>query len=78
MCVLNVKVPDNVSSIIDVDYAKKSIALQMYKDRKASLGVCADVAGMAEEPFIKLLGENGVSIFRFNDFDEVLEDMKNA
>lgn len=42
------------------------------------MGYCAEIAGMAEEDFIYLLGENHISIFRYEDEDGLLRDIENA
>lgn len=34
--------------------------------------------GLSEEEFISCLGRNHVSIFRFDDKEEFLEELKNA
>jgi hypothetical protein len=33
---------------------------------------------MTKESFIRYLGENGISIFQFDDEQEFMEEMKNA
>ena len=43
-----------------------------------SLGRCADIAGMPKEDFVRFLGENGVSVFRFDDEAEFAEELANA
>lgn len=61
-----------------LSFAKRAIALDFYTQNGVSVGYCAQIAGMTEEDFIKYLGENRVSIFRFDDEAEYLEEMKNA
>ena len=61
--------------------AKKAIALKFYVDEKLSLGQAAELAGLSEFGFIMYLGENNVSIFRFESDDykaELLDDLNNA
>ena len=61
--------------------AKKAIALKFYIDEKLSLGQAAELAGLGELEFLKFLGENKVSVFRFKGDDlktELLNDLKNA
>lgn len=60
------------------DYMKKMIALDLYKNKKVSLGYCARVAEMTKEEFLQYLGMNGVSIFSFASEDEFLEELENA
>ncbi len=43
-----------------------------------SIGYCAQIAGMPEEDFIKYLGKNHVSIFKYDDISEFIEEMDNA
>lgn len=57
---------------------KKTAAVKYYKEKKLSIGQCALLADMNEEEFIKYLGENKISIFNFEDEDELLGDIKNA
>ena len=61
--------------------AKKAIALKFYVDEKLSLGQAAELAGFSEFEFIKYLGDNKVSIFRYesDNYDEELQnDIVNA
>lgn len=57
---------------------KRTIAVKYYKDRKLSLGQCAELAEMSKEKFIKLLSSYEISIFNFENDEELLEDIKNA
>jgi predicted HTH domain antitoxin len=57
---------------------KKTIAVKYYKEKKLSLGQCAELAEMAEEAFINYLSSQQISIFNFESEDELLEDLKNA
>ena len=58
--------------------AGKAVALQYYTRNRVSLGYCATIAGVDKETFIRRLGENNISIFRFDDRDEFQEEMLNA
>lgn len=60
------------------DYAKKVSAIDLYKNKKLSLGYCSSVADMSKEDFIHYLSNNGVSIFSFEDEKEFLEELDNA
>ena len=53
-------------------------ALDLYKNKKVSLGYCASVAGMTKEEFVQYLGVNGVSTFSFASENEFLEELANA
>ncbi len=59
-------------------FAKKYTALSYYVHQGVSLGYAAQIADMDKESFIKFLGENGVSIFRFDNEKEFLEELANA
>jgi predicted HTH domain antitoxin len=54
------------------------VALDLYKDKKVSLGYCASVADMTKEEFIQFLSMNGISIFSFESEDEFMEELTNA
>lgn len=84
MCVVSFDVPEEV--ILDLhesrneftDYIKTTIAVDLYKNKKVSLGYCAEIAGMTKEEFIQQLGKNGVSIFGFESNEEFMEGLANA
>lgn len=57
---------------------KRTAAVRYFKEKKLSIGQCALLSEMSEENFIKYLSKQGVSIFSFEDDDEILEDIKNA
>ena len=84
MCELAILIPDAVmydtrmTREETLAFAKRAIALGYYTQSGVSIGYCAQIAGMTEEDFIKYLGENGVSIFRFDDEAEFVEEMNNA
>ena len=52
-----------INEISFSNYAKRFLALDLYKNKNISLGYCAELAEMPEEDFIKFLGSNKVSIF---------------
>ncbi len=56
------------------EYMKRMLALDLYKNKKVSLGYCASVAEMTKEEFVQYLGMNGVSIFSFASENEFLEE----
>ena len=84
MCVVSINVPEEI--LLDLhedkkdfaDYMKKMLALDLYKNKKISLGYCASVAEMTKEEFIQYLGTNGVSVFSFDSESEFLEELVNA
>lgn len=84
MCKLMLDVPEEI--FIDLHeseeefmkYVKRTIALDLYKNKKVSLGYCASVADMSKEDFIKFLGVNEVSLFLFSSDEEFLEELVNA
>lgn len=84
MCVVSINIPEEI--LLDLhedkkdfaDYMKKMLALDLYKNKKISLGYCASVAEMTEEDFVQYLGANGISIFSFVSENEFLEELANA
>jgi predicted HTH domain antitoxin len=60
------------------EYVNRVVALDLYKNKKVSLGYCSQVANMPKEDFIYYLGQNGVSIFSVEDEKEFLEELDNA
>jgi predicted HTH domain antitoxin len=71
MSVVSINVPEEIFIDLHEDkddfteYMKKTVALDLYKNKKVSLGYCASVAGMTKEEFVQYLAENGISIFSF-------------
>ena len=61
-----------------LNFAKEAVALHYYTKKGVSLGYCAQIACMTKGSFIRVLAENGVSIFRFDSKDELADDVKNA
>ena len=84
MCQVAVQIPEAVlydthmTTVQVNDYARKLIALDYYTRHHVSIGYCSQIAEMPEEDFIRFLGQNGISIFQFNDKEEFLEEMRNA
>lgn len=84
MCVVALNVPEEV--ILDLresktdftNYVKTMVAVDLYKNKKVSLGYCAEIAEMSKEEFITYLGKNGVSIFGFDSSEEFMEELANA
>ena len=61
-----------------LQFVRKFTALSYYVYRGVSLGHAAQIADMDKESFIKFLSENKVSIFRFDDKKEFLQELNNA
>ena len=84
MCVVSINVPDEIllnlheSENDFASYMKCMIAVDLYKNKKVSLGYCASMADMSKEDFIKYLGQNEISIFSFESEKEFLEELANA
>lgn len=84
MCVITINVPEEILLEIHEDkdgfteYTKKILALDLYENRKVSLGYCASVAEMTKEEFMQYLDMNGLSVFSFSSKKESLEDLENA
>ena len=84
MCVVSINIPEEI--LLDLhedqkdfaDYMKKMLALDLYKNKKVSLGYCASVAEMTKEEFVQYLGKNDVSVFSFVSENEFLEELANA
>jgi predicted HTH domain antitoxin len=84
MSVVSIDVPQEVlldlheDKDVFTEYMKKVVALDLYKNKKVSLGYCASVADMTKEEFVQYLSLNGISIFSFESEDEFLEELANA
>lgn len=63
---------------VDTSTDPAEFAAECYRRHAASVGRCAQMAGMSEEDFILYLGESGLSLFQYNDEQEFLEDLENA
>ena len=61
-----------------LDFARKAVALEYYRQKGLSLGYCSEIAGMDKESFIRFLSENGISIFRYDNKSELQEEVFNA
>ena len=62
----------------DDSFLKQTLALHYYIKCHISLGYCAEIAGMTKEDFMKFLGKNGISIFNYENKDELMEELSNA
>lgn len=57
---------------------KKTVAVKYYKEEKLSLGQCAELAELSKNDFIQLLSTYKISIFNFENDEELLGDIENA
>lgn len=57
---------------------KETVAVKYYKEKKLSLGQCSKLAEMTKEQFIELLSTYNISIYSFENVEELSEDIKNA
>lgn len=84
MCQVAVNIPEAVlydtrmSQEEAGKFARRAVALGYYAQSGVSIGYCAQIAEMTEEEFIRYLGENHISIFKFDNQEEFLEEMENA
>ncbi len=56
---------------------KMIIASKLFEEGKLSSGQASEIVGISKRAFIELVGKYGVYIFGY-DFDELLNDIKNA
>ena len=84
MCNIAVQIPEEVvydtkMNITETqNFIKQQVALGYYVSQGVSIGYCAQIAGMAKEDFIKFLGMNNISIFKYDDENEFFEELNNA
>lgn len=84
MCQIALDIPSEILYDIRMteedaaSFVRRLVALNFYSEHKISLGYCAQIADMDIKAFIRYLGENGISIFRFDNEAEFFEEMKNA
>lgn len=84
MCQVAINIPNEVLFDTKMSqeeanrFARCAVALGYYTQNGVSIGYCAQIAGMSEEEFIKYLGRNQVSVFRFDNEEEFLEELRNA
>lgn len=60
------------------NYVRKLLAVDYFKNYGISLGYCAQIAGMHKEDFMRYLFQKGVSVFRFDDEEEFLDELRNG
>lgn len=84
MCQIAFSIPDEVLFDTKMNreqanqFARRAVALGYYTQSGVSIGYCSEIAGLTEEEFIKYLGQNHISIFRFDDQEEFMEELANA
>ena len=84
MCVVSVFIPDAVlketkMTLNDTtEHVRQIVAMYYFTNHQISLGYCSEIAGMSKERFIRLLGENHISIFQFDEEQEFIEEVNNA
>ena len=84
MCVISIDIPEEILLDLHEDksefvkYMKCTLAVDLYKNKRVSLGYCENLAGMTKEDFIKYLGMNSISIFSFDREQDFLEEIDNA
>lgn len=80
----NVSLPQEIvlslreSSESIVKDMKRTVAVKYFKEKRLSLGQSAELAEMSKEDFIQLLSAYKISIFNFDNDEELLEDFRNA
>ena len=84
MCQIVLSIPDEVLYDTKMNkeqanqFARQAVALGYYTQTGVSIGYCSQIAGMTEKEFIKYLGRNHISVFRFDNEKEFLEELNNA
>ncbi len=84
MCSVSINIPEAVlydkclNQKQAEQMAKRAVALYCYAHMDVSIGYCAEIAGLTEEEFLRFLGENGISVFHFDNEHEFLEELQNA
>ena len=84
MCQIVLSIPDEVLYDTKMSheqvnqFARQAVALRYCTQSGVNIGYCSQIAGMTEEEFIKYLGRNHISIFRFDNEKEFLEELNNA
>lgn len=84
MCQIVLSIPDEVLYDTKMNkeqanqFARQAVALGYYTQSGVSIGYCSQIAGMTEKEYIKYLGRNHISVFRFDNEKEFLEELNNA
>ena len=84
MCQIVLSIPDEVLYDTKMNqeqanqFVRQAVAFGYYTQSGVSIGYCSQIAGMTEKEFIQYLGQNHISVFRFDDEKEFLEELDNA
>ncbi len=84
MCQIAIDIPEEVMYDTKMNksqasaFARAAVALGYYTQSGVSIGYCAQIEGMSEEDFIKYLGANGVSIFKYESIDDLRAEVQDA
>ena len=79
---ISVSIPEEILLSLRQDINEFAInmklitAIKLYENHKLSIGQGAELAGLSEEDFIKVLGKNQISIF--GTINDIIEDYQNA
>lgn len=57
---------------------KRWTALKLFEKKRLSIGQCSELAEMSEEEFVKFLGANKLTVFPYDNCEEIREDLNNA
>ena len=82
--VINVKyprTPANSMRLNQKDFEKEvklSSMVKLFEIGKVSSGTAANVLGLSRVDFLELLPRYNVSIFNYENYDELIEDVNNA
>ena len=75
-----VEIPDDLEVILKIDKkdipkaVKLYLAIELYRERKISLGKASEIAGISKEEMMKVLSRKGIPISY--DIDDLKEDIK--
>lgn len=72
---INIKLPNDV--LISEFELSMMLAAKLFDQGIISSGQGAEMVGISKKAFIELLAKYGVSVFQY-EFDDILEDLKNA
>ena len=61
-----------------IDSGANKITVEIASGGIEKIRIVDDGCGMTKEDFIKFLGKNGISIFNYENKDELMEELSNA
>jgi len=82
--VINVKYPRTLANSMRLnqkDFEKEvklSSMVKLFEIGKVSSGTAANVLGLSRVDFLELLPRYNVSIFNYENYDELIDDVNNA